>query len=241
MTQPEIYQIEGTKRESGRKESDRLREELRIPAVLYGPTVKENIHFSIPESDLEKILSVSQTKLQTLTVDGKEYRTMLQDVDFDPVSDRALHADFYVLESDIPVTLNVPVRIKGTAIGVRDGGGRVFQPLRIVRIRVLPDSIPSMFEVDITNLEIGDSIHVSDIELEDAEALDDPTRTIVTIAPPKSEALFTSSIAAADADVMEEDVELAEGEELEEGEEPAEGEEDEKGTEDKDKKDKSEK
>lgn len=241
MTQPEIYPLEGTKRKAGRKESHMLREELRIPAVLYGPKVKENIHFSIFESDLEKILAVSQTKLQTLTVDGKEYRTMLQDVDFDPVSDRALHADFYVLESDIPVTLNVPVRLKGTAIGVRDGGGRVFQPLRIVRIRVLPDSIPSQFEVDITNLEIGDSIHVSDIELEDAEALDDSSRTIVTIAPPKSEDLFTSSIAAADADELEEDIELAEGEELVEGEEPAEGEEGEDGEDSSEGKDKAEK
>ena len=227
MTQPEIYPLEGTKRESGRKASSKLREELRIPAVLYGPKMKENIHFSILESDLEKILSVSQTKLQTLTIDGKEYRTMLQDVDFDPVTDRVLHADFYMLDSDIPVTLNVPVRLTGTAIGVRDGGGRVFQPLRIVRIRVLPDSIPSLFEVDITNLDIGDSIHISDIELEDAVALDDPSRTIVTIAPPKSEALFTSSIDTEVQDELEEDAELAEGEELEEGEEPegAEGEE----------------
>ncbi|REL29207.1 50S ribosomal protein L25 [Rhodohalobacter sp. SW132] len=216
MTQPEIYPLEGTKRESGRKESDRLRDELRIPAVLYGPKIKENLHFSILESDLEKILAVSQTKLQTLKVDGEEYRTMLKDVDFDPVSDRALHADFYVLDSDVPVTLNVPVRIKGTAIGVRDGGGRVFQPMRIVRIRVLPDKIPAQFEVDITNLEIGDSIHVSDIELEGAEALDDDSRTIVTIAPPKSEALFTSSIAEAGIeDEAEEDAELEEGEELE--------------------------
>ena len=148
---------------------------------------------------------------------------MLQDVDFDPVSDRVLHADFYVLESDIPVTLNVPITLKGTAIGVRDGGGRVFQPLRIVRIRVLPESIPSQFEVDITDLQIGDSVHVSDLDMEDAEPLDDPSRTIVTIAPPKSEALFTSSIDAEVQDEPEEDAELAEGEELEEGEEPAEG------------------
>jgi len=228
MTQPEIYPLEGTKRESGRKESERLRDELRIPAVLYGPKQKENVHFSILESDLEKILSRSETKLQTLTVDGKEYRTLLKDVTFHPVSDRIQHADFYVLESDIPVTLKVPIRLKGTAVGVRDGGGRVFQPLRIMRIRVLPDSIPATFEVDISSLEIGDSVHVSDLEMEDAEALDDPTRTIVTIAPPKSEALFTSSIDAEVQDEPEVDAELEEGEELAEGEEPAEGDDEEK-------------
>lgn len=223
MTQPEIYPLEGTKRESGRKESDRLRDELRIPAVLYGPKLDENVHFSINESDLEKILSRSETKLQTLTIDGKEYRTLLKDVDFHPVTDRALHADFYLLESDIPVTLKVPIRITGTAIGVRDGGGRVFQPMRIVTIKVLPDSIPSQFEVDITELEIGDSIHVGDLDMEEAVALDDDSRTIVTIAPPKSEALFTSSIPQEEESVVDEDVEVEEGEALEEGEEPEEG------------------
>lgn len=218
MNQPELYQLEGEKRELGSKVSETLRENLRIPAVLYGPKVEENIHFSISEVDLEKILSVSQTKLQTLTVDGKEYKTLLKNVEFDPVTDRALHADFYVLDDETPVKLRVPIRLKGVAIGVRDGGGRVFQPMRIVRIKVLPNKIPAMFELDISDLEIGDSLHVSELDMEGIDPLDDPRRTIVTIAPPKSESLFTTSL-------VDEEEELAEGEEPEEGEEVAEGEE----------------
>jgi large subunit ribosomal protein L25 len=218
MNQPELYQLEGEKRELGSKVSESLRENLRIPAVLYGPKVKENVHFSISEVDLEKILSVSKTKLQTLTVDGEEYKTLLKNVEFDPVTDRALHADFYVLDDKTPVKLNIPIRLKGVAIGVRDGGGRVFQPMRIVRIKVMPDKIPAMFELDITDLEIGDSLHVSELDMEGIDPLDDPRRTIVTIAPPKSESLFTTSL-------VSEEEELAEGEEPEEGEELAEGEE----------------
>ncbi len=218
MNQPELYQLEGEKRELGSKVSESLRENLRIPAVLYGPKVEENVHFSISEVDLEKILSVSQTKLQTLTVDGEEYKTLLKNVEFDPVTDRALHADFYVLDEETPVSLKVPVRLKGVAIGVRDGGGRVFQPMRIVRIKVLPDRIPASFELDISDLEIGDSLHVSELDMEGIDPLDDPKRTIVTIAPPKSESLFTTSLAT-------EEGELEEGEEPEEGEELAEGEE----------------
>ena len=218
MNQPELYQLEGEKRELGSKVSETLRENLRIPAVLYGPKVEENIHFSISEVDLEKILSVSQTKLQTLTVDGKEYKTLSKNVEFDPVTDRALHADFYVLDDETPVKLRVPIRLKGVAIGVRDGGGRVFQPMRIVRIKVLPNKIPAMFELDISDLEIGDSLHVSELDMEGIDPLDDPRRTIVTIAPPKSESLFTTSL-------VDEEEELAEGEEPEEGEEVAEGEE----------------
>ena len=218
MNQPELVKLEGEKRELGTKASESLRENLKIPAVLYGPKVEENIHFSISEVELEKILSVSQTKLQELTIDGETYKTLLKNVEFDPVTDRALHADFYVLDDETPVKLKVPIRLNGIAKGVRDGGGRVFQPLRIVRIKVMPDKIPAMFELDISDLEIGDSLHVSELDMEGIDPLDDPRRTIVTIAPPKSEALFTTTL-------VEEEEELEEGE-LPEGEEAeAEGEE----------------
>jgi len=222
MKQPNIFELEGAERELGKKVSKNLRSELRIPAVLYGPKVKENVHFSILESDLEKILSIGETKLQKLTVNGNEYETLLKNVEFDPVTDRALHADFYVLDPKTPVTLRVPIKLTGTSRGVRESGGRVFQPLRIVRVRVLPEIIPAVFQVDISDLDIGDSVHVSELEMEGIIPLDDPSRTIVTIAPPKSEELFTSSLE--EEEPLEE--ELLEGEEaLAEGEEPVEGEE----------------
>ena len=217
MKKPEIFKLEGEPREAGHKTADNLRENLRVPAVLYGPKVKENVHFSILESDLEKILSVSQTKLQELTIDGTTYNTMLKNAEFDPVSDRPLHADFYVLEPKVRVKLKVPIRLLGTPKGVTDGGGRIFQTLRIVRINVLPEKIPAVFELDVSNLDIGDSLHVSELDMEGIDPLDDPRRTIVMVAPPKSEKLFESSI------VSEEELEeeLAEGEEavLAEGEE----------------------
>ncbi len=221
MKQTNLYELEGEEREISRRTKSELRENLRVPAVLYGPKVKENIHFSILESDLEKILSVSQTKLQRLTINGKEYNTLLKNVDYDPVTDRCIHADFYVLDPETPVKLKVPIRLNGIAKGVRDGGGRVFQPLRIVSIKVVPEKIPSMFELDISDLDIGDSLHVSELDMEGIEPLDEPTRTIVTIAPPKSEAAFTSVLEEEpeEEEVLETDEEaLAEGEEPEEGE-----------------------
>ncbi len=217
MKQAEIYILEGEARDLGSKSSAKLRDELRIPAVLYGPKVKENVHFSILESDLEKILSISQTKLQELTVNGKTHKTLLKNVEFDPVTDRALHADFYVLDEKTRVKLKVPIRLLGTPKGVVDGGGRVLQTLRIVKINVIPEKIPAVFELDISGLDIGDSLHVSELDMEGIDPLDDPRRTIVTVAPPKSEALFTS-------DLEDEEEELLEGEELAEGE-VAEGEE----------------
>lgn len=227
MKQPEIYKLEGEKRDLGKKSVAQLRDDLKVPAVLYGPKVEENVHFSISEVDIEKILSSSETKLQELTVDGTTYKTLLKNVEFDPVTDRVLHADFYVLDESQRVKLKIPIRLTGTAIGVRDGGGRVFQTMRIVRVKVMPDKIPAEFELDITELGIGDSLHVSELDMEGIDPLDDPRRTIVTIAPPKSEALFTTSIEPDEEELLEgeEAEELAEGEEAPEGEEAAEGEE----------------
>ncbi len=226
MKQPEIYKLEGEKRDLGKKSVAQLRDELKVPAVLYGPKVKENVHFSISEVDIEKILSSPETKLQELTVDGTTHKTLLKNVEFDPVTDRVLHADFYVLDESQRVKLKIPIRLTGTAIGVRDGGGRVFQTMRIVRVKVMPDKIPAEFELDITDLGIGDSLHVSELDMEGIDPLDDPRRTIVTIAPPKSEALFTTSIEPDEEELLEgeEGEELLEGEEAPEGEEAAEGE-----------------
>jgi len=228
MKKPEIFKLEGEPREAGHKTANQLREDLRIPAVLYGPNVKENVHFSILESDLEKILSVSQTKLQELTIDGTTYNTLLKNVEFDPVSDRALHADFYVLEPKIRVKLKVPIRLLGTPKGVTDGGGRILQTLRIVRINVLPDKIPAVFELDVSNLDIGDSLHVSELDMEGIDPLDDPRKTIVMVAPPKSEKLFESSIVSEEGLEEElaegEEAEVAEGEEAEAAEGEGEGE-----------------
>lgn len=190
---PTKYELKAETRDLGKKSSDALRDEKRVPAVLYGPRVEENIHFSVAEIDLEKILSVPQTKLQKLEIDGKEYDTLLKRVEFHPVTDRPIHADFYKLEDDIPLSLNIPVVLVGTAKGVRESGGRVFQPVRRIMVRVLPENIPAQFEIDITALGVNQSLSVGDLEADGIEILDDASRTIVTIAPPKSASAFASS------------------------------------------------
>lgn len=189
MAKPEYVKLEGTPREISRQENRELRASKRVPAVLYGPEVKENIHFSVDELALEKILSRAQTKVQELTIDGKVYKTLLKRTEFDPVTDRPIHADFYVLSNNHKVTLRVPIGIRGAARGVVEGGGRLFQPMKFLRIRVLPENIVAEFEVDVTPLKIGHSFHVSDLELDGIVPLDSLNRTIVTIRPPKGQLL----------------------------------------------------
>ena len=189
MAKPEYVKLEGIPRETNKKANRELREAKRVPAVLYGPEVQENTHFSIDELALEKILSKAQTKVQELTIDGKVYKTLLKRTEFDPVTDRPIHADFYVLNDNHKVTLRVPIIIKGAARGVVEGGGRLFQPMKFLRIRVLPENIVAEFEVDVNPLKIGQSFHVSDLELDGIIPLDSLNRTIVTIRPPKGQLL----------------------------------------------------
>ena len=189
MAKPEYVKLEGKPREINKKVNRELRAAKRVPAVLYGPEVQENKHFSIDELALEKILSRAQTKVQELTIDGKVFKTLLKRTEYDPVTDRPVHADFYVLSDIHKVTLRVPIGIKGNARGVVEGGGRLFQPMKFLRIRVLPENIVAEFQVDVTPLKIGQSFHVSDLELDGIIPLDSLNRTIVTIRPPKGQLL----------------------------------------------------
>lgn len=205
MTPPEVTKLEGIKRELGRKSASDLRATRRVPAVLYGPNVTDNIHFSVDEIALEKILAVPTTKLQDITIDGQNYRTLLKNVEFDPVTDKPLHADFYVLSDSHPVSLRVPIRLIGTPRGVLEGGGRMFQPLKIMRIKVLPERIPADFSLDVSHLQIGDTLRVSDVDMDGIIPLDATTRTIVVIKPPKG------ALVDAAAELEEEEGEAAEG------------------------------
>lgn len=178
-------EIEGIERELTRAAIKEVRDAHRVPAVLYGPEVEENVHFSVDELELEKLLKRRQTKLQDLTINGKTYKTLLKRVEFHPVTDKPLHADFYALAENHKVTLRVPIQLIGTARGIIEQGGRLFTPMSFMRIRVLPKNIPAEFEVDISELKIGDALHVSDLDLDGIIPIDSLSRTIVTIRPPK--------------------------------------------------------
>jgi len=223
MAKAEFKTISAEKRELSKKANRELRAQKKVPAVLYGPEVKENLHFSVDELELERILRTQQTKLVELTFDDTVYKTLVKRVEFDPVTDRPVHVDFYVLSNNHKVTLRIPVSVTGNAKGVVENGGRLFQPMKVVRIRVLPEFIPAEFIVDITPLQIGSSIHVEDLDLDGITPIDALGRTIVTIRPPKGEDFLDSLTADVEEDETAEGAELAEGE-TPEGEEGAEGE-----------------
>ena len=120
MAKAEFKTIDAEKREISKKANRELRAQKRVPAVLYGPEVKENLHFSVDELELERILRTQQTKLVELSFDNTVYKTLVKRVEFDPVTDRPVHVDFYVLSDNYKVTLRIPVTVTGNARGVVD-------------------------------------------------------------------------------------------------------------------------
>jgi large subunit ribosomal protein L25 len=201
-----------------------LRREGKIPAVLYGPKTKP-VMLAIDIKDLETALKKGKAShgLMNLAVkSGKKAKTavMLQELQTNPVSHDFLHADFYEIDVNRPIHVNVPVVVTGRSKGVEAGG-----ILQVVRWELeafcLPDRLPAAFEIDVTDLEIGDSVHVEEIPLTEGVEIPHETNfTVVTVVSPKMELVE-------EEEAEEEELEGEEGEEAEEGaeEEGAESEE----------------
>ncbi len=206
----EAITLEAAERGVGKKAARAVRRSGNVPCVLYGRQT-EPITFQLPENAVKRLIYTTETHVLTLKLDGKEWSCIMKYADLHPVTDRPMHADFQVLEAGQMVTLIVPVRYHGTPIGQKEGGNTQVV-LHELEVRCLPKDIPSAIDVDISELAIGDAIHIADITVPGAELLGRPEQTLVTVVPPRVE-------------VEEEEapeLELAEGEEPvvpEEGEE----------------------
>lgn len=194
-----------------------LRREGRIPAVLYGPKT-EPVLLSVNTGDFEEVLkkgTVSQVLLNLVIQNGKAYSksVIIKELQQHPVSQAFLHIDFYEVDMKRKVKVNVPVVATGKSKGVELGG--VVQIIRHeLEVLCLPGDIPEEIVIDVTDLDMGDSVHVEEIPLEgDAEIQAEVNFTVLTILSPKVE----------EEVVEEEEEELEEGEEgAEEGEETSE-------------------
>lgn len=185
-----------------------LRREGRIPAILYGPKT-DPIMLSVDNKELEQIVKKSSIGSVLLKLEIKNGQTsarsaMVKELQTHPVTGQFLHVDFYEVDLTRKINAMIPVTVTGKSQGVEDGG-----ILQIVRreleVFCLPTAIPEAIEVDISELEIGDSIHVQEIALpSDVELPEDVDFTVITVLAPKVE------------------VEAVEEEELVEGEEVAE-------------------
>lgn len=172
--------IKGTKRESVGKVSTRaLRNADQVPCVIYGGD--ETLHFAAKENDFTKLVYTPDVYTVVIKLDnGDSIRAILQDIQFHPVTDRILHIDFYQIFDDREITLDIPVRTVGTPAGVRAGGVLLIMN-RSLQVKALPDNMPDFFEVDISELKIGDMLDISIIDQKDFEILADENAPICQV------------------------------------------------------------
>lgn len=170
--------VSGSLRENvGKKDAKRLRREGLVPCVLYGG--KEQIHFTTPAVSFKDIVYTPEACLLKLDVNKKHYNAMLQDIQFHPVDDKILHADFLEIFEDKAVKISVPIKVTGNSPGVIKGG-KLMTKLRKLRIQALPADLPDNIEVSISKLEIGDSVKVGQLKLDKIVFLD-PEHAVVVI------------------------------------------------------------
>lgn len=162
----------------GKKDAKETRRKGFIPCVIYGG--KEQTHFVADEKEFKKLVYTPEVYKADITVGDKKYTTVMQEIQFHPISDSILHIDFLELVPGKYVTVEVPVKITGTSPGVRDGG-LLKQAFRKLKVSALPDDLPESITVDISGLKIGQGIKVKQIELNGVKVLDNPQSEVVGV------------------------------------------------------------
>ncbi|HMS34561.1 MAG TPA: 50S ribosomal protein L25 [Ignavibacteria bacterium] len=180
--------LKAKKREEYKESTlNQIRKKGVIPGIYYGHGVG-NINIAATEIDLRPIIYTTESHIVNLSFEGdaSNYSCILKDVQFHPVTDKPLHFDLIALKEGETITIEVSVQLIGNAQGIRDGG--ILQHiLHKLDVECLPKNIPSHIDVEITNMNINDSIKVSDLKLENIKILNDENASIVSIVPPTVE------------------------------------------------------
>lgn len=178
-----------------------LRRKGKIPAVLYGKGISPQL-LTVKEHEAQK--EVELNSFIDLKLNGQTYRVMVRDIQKDPIKSSLLHIDFLKVEMNQPLEAEVPIRMIGEAPGVK-AGGILQQNLHSVNVRALPFKIPEVLEVDVSLLEIGDSVTAEDLKLpEEVELLHiDLENAIASVTPPAREEETEEAGESSDTDEME--------------------------------------
>ena len=175
--------------ESGKGAARKLRSSGQVPAVIYG-SAREATSLSINERDLDRLLGTiaAESTVIELGVDGgRPTKTLIREIQRHPFKRMILHVDFQELVAGEKVTVNIPLVLVGIPDAVRLGGGVLDQVLRELEIEVDPSDIPNHIDVDVSMLDLGHSLHISDLKLPPGvTVMDDPETTIVVCSVPRA-------------------------------------------------------
>lgn len=174
-----IVSLSGSPRASvGRVNATALRNEGKIPCVIYGG--KEQIHFSALEKDFKNIIFTPDACQIEVDLNGKKYRTILQEAQYHRLTDKLIHADFLEIVDGKPITMQIPVKTVGTSEGVR-AGGKLTIKLRKLKARGLANKLPDTIDINIEKLTIGKSVTVGEINIEGVELLNAKNVSVVSV------------------------------------------------------------
>ena len=178
--QMKTIEIKGSFRtELGKKSSKELRKSGNVPCVIYGK--EKNIHFFAHENSFKNLVYTHAAHLVKLNIDDKEYKAVLKDMQFHPVKDNILHADFIEIHDNKPVVINIPIKVSGDSVGVI-AGGKLSIKRRTLKVKGLADDLPETLPINITDLKIHEGIKVGELSYDKIELLDPKKSMVLTIA-----------------------------------------------------------
>jgi large subunit ribosomal protein L25 len=171
--------ISGSPRENvGKRDAKELRYQGKVPAVLYGGS--QQLHFAVEKTALKDLIYSADVMFVDLDVAGSKVQAILQDAQFHPLTEEIIHIDFFQLDQNKPLVMQIPVKLTGTSPGVKMGG-KLVQKLRKLRVKALTKDMPQYVEVSIEPLEVGKSVRVRDLKFDKFEITNTPEDTIVSV------------------------------------------------------------
>jgi large subunit ribosomal protein L25 len=219
-----VIPLGGTRRENlGKGGARKARAAGQIPGVLYGHG-EEPVPVAVGAREFDLALRGHKggNPIVNLAVAGGEFTALIRAVQYDPLTHDILHLDFQHISLTETIEVKVAVHLTGLPIGVKDGGGILETILRDIEVRCLPTAIPASIEVDVSHLNIGDSVHVREISVPNVTVLNDGAETIATVVPPTVMEEKAPEAAAVEGAPAEPEV-IAKGKKEEEGAPAAEG------------------
>ena len=202
-----IVNLSAQKREDlGNSTTKTARKKGFIPGVFYYKN-SPAVAISVKDTALNPFVYTSEVSIINLQIEGveKSENCIIKDIQFDAVSDKPIHFDLLGISENEKIKVEVPIKLVGAPVGVRDGGV-VQHTLHSLEVECLPMYIPSHIDVEIAALAIGDAIHIGDLKIENVEIFGTPTATIVAVVPPAVEkvegAAAEGETAAAEPEVI---------------------------------------
>lgn len=162
----------------GKVNATALRRSGHVPCVIYG--AGEQIHFSTDERNFKNIIFTPNTNLVEISVEGKTYKTVLQEAQYHKITDKLIHADFLLVDETKPVTVQIPVKTIGQSEGVKAGGKLVLK-IRKIKVRGLVSKLPESIDLNIEKLGIGKSISIGDIQLDGLTLLHPKNISVISV------------------------------------------------------------